>query len=641
MKILLTLLFAAASASAQVTLSPLFTDHAVLERDKPIPVWGTAAPNEKVTITLGPNHTTAMADAAGAWEATLPRLTAGGPYTLTANNASATDILIGEVWLASGQSNMEFTLKQIADLPATLATVDHPNLRMFTVKKNTAAEPTTALKGSWAVSNTTNALDFSAVGYYFAASLLDHLHVPIGIIHSSWGGTAAEFWTPLPNLLADPTFATEARRQTDAFRALPASMATYKQQLHAWESQYQAAEPTSTAIPSDTAPWQTITLPATMDQLPFHGAAVLWLRRSVTLPDNVPSTRAHIDLGPLLERVIVYVNGQQIARQGYGDPEIGVPSRAADIPAGVLHPGINTVLIRAFGHVPSHPGIGRSAMSISIPRSAMPGATQPAGNDTCPLTGDWQYSLAFNQPLPVEALASFPISPQMNTSSTFTSLYNAMIYPLRNFPIAGTIWYQGEQNAGHAAQYPGLMADLIAGWRKQWGYDFPFYLVQLPLFSDRNWVAQRASMAQITHDVPNTAMAVTIDTGSVSDIHPRIKQPVGERLALLALHRVYGLKLEDSGPFFAAARPEGATLRISFTHAEGLHATAATIPNFEIAGADGNFLPADATIDEQTIVLSNPRIPNPVSARYDWSAGPLNSDIYNAANLPLAPFQTP
>jgi sialate O-acetylesterase len=641
MKILLTLLLATATASAQVTLSPLFTDHAVLERNKPIPVWGTAAPNEKVNLTLGPSHTTATADATGAWEATLPKLAAGGPYTLTANDASANDILIGEVWLASGQSNMEFTLRQIADLPATLATVDHPNLRMFTVKKNTAAEPTTALQGSWAVSNATNALNFSAVGYYFAASLLEHLHVPIGIVHSSWGPTAAEVWTPLPNLLADPVFSAQTRRQTDAFRVLPASMAAYKQQLPAWEAQYQAADPADTAIPPDSAPWQTITLPATMAQLPFHGAAVLWLRRSVTLPDNVPSVRARIDIGPLLERDILYVNGQQIARQGYGDPEIGVPSRAADIPAGVLHPGVNNVLIRAFAHVPSQPGIARASMSISIPRFATPGATQPAGNDTYPLAGDWQYLLAFNQLLPAEAIASFPSSPQMNTSATSTSLYNAMIYPLRDFPIAGVIWYQGESNAGRAAQYPGLMSDLITGWRKQWGYDFPFYLVQLPRFSDRNWVAQRASMAQIAHDVPNTAIAVTIDTGSVSDIHPKIKQQVGDRLALLALHRVYGLKLEDSGPFFAASKPEGAKLRITFTHAEGLHATGPTIPNFEIAGPDGNFLPANAAIEKQAIVLSNPQIPHPVSARYDWSAGPLNSDIYNAANLPLAPFETP
>lgn len=629
MKLLLTIVFAAVSASAQVTLSPLFTDHAVLERNKPIPVWGNAAPGEKVEITLGPSHASATADGNGAWHAVLPKLGAGGPYTLKANDAMATDILIGEVWLASGQSNMEFTVKQVSDLQATLAASDHPRLRMFTVKKNTAADPITALTGSWAVSNATNVMDFSAVGYYFAASLLAHLNVPVGILHSSWGGTGAEMWTPLPNLLADPVLAADARRQTDAFRVLPASIAAYKQKLPAWESQYEAAEPTDTAIPADSASWKSITLPATMDQLPFKGAAVLWLRRTVTLPADAPPVRAHIDLGYLLEREIVYVNGQQIVKQGYGDPEVGVPGRAADIPAGVLHTGENTVLIRAFAHVPSRPGIGRTAMSISL-----------AGK-TYPLTGDWQYMLSFNQALPADAVASFPVSPQMNSSATDTSLYNAMIAPLQDFPIAGALWYQGEANAGRAAQYPALMSDLIAGWRKQWGYEFPFYIVQLPLFNDNNFPALRAAQEKIAQTVPKTAIAVTIDTGDATNIHPKIKQPVGERLALLALHRDYGMKLEDSGPFFAAAKAEGDKMRISFTHAEGLHATGATIPNFEVAGADGKFVPADAVIEKQTIVLSSPQVSNPTAARYAWKPPMLGCDVYNGAELPLAPFQTP
>jgi sialate O-acetylesterase len=629
MKLLLAALLVASSASAQVTLSPLFTDHAVLERNKPIPVWGTAAPGEKVELKLGASHTTATADATGAWHATLPKLAAGGPYTLTANNATANDILIGEVWLASGQSNMEFTVKQVSDLQATLAASDHPKLRMFTVKKNTAAEPITALTGTWAVSNATNVMDFSAVGYYFAASLLAHLDVPIGVIHSSWGGTAAEVWTPLPNLLADPVFADTAKRQTDSFRALPVSIADYKQKLPAWESQYQAAEPKDATIPGDNASWMHITLPATMEQLPFKGAAVVWLRKTVTLPADAPSVRAHIDIGYMLEREMIYVNGQQIVKQGYGDPEVGVPGRAADIPAGVLHPGENTVLIRAFGHIPSKPGIGRPPMSISL------------DGKNYSLAGDWQYTLTFDRPLTAAAIASFPSSPQMNSSATYTSLYNAMIAPLRDYPIAGALWYQGEANAGAAAKYPGLMSDLISGWRKQWGYDFPFYIVQLPLFNDRNWPTMRAEQQQITRDVPNTAIAVTIDTGEAGNIHPKLKQPVGERLALIALHRVYGQKLEDSGPFFAAAKPEGAKLRISFTHAEGLHATGPTIPWFEIAGADGKWVTADAVIEKQTIVLSSPDVPNPTAARYAWVPTPSGVDVYNGANLPLAPFMTP
>jgi sialate O-acetylesterase len=398
----------------------------------------------------------------------LPKLTAGGPYTLKANNATATDILIGEVWLASGQSNMEFTLKQVTDPKAALAASDHPNLRMFTVKRAVAADPTDNLSGTWQISSPATSGDFTAVGYYFAVSLLEHLKVPIGIIHSSWGGTPAEAWTPLQNLLADPVFMATANFQSAAYHALPASLSAYKTQLPAWEAQYHAAEPAmedpgTIAAAND---WKPISFPVSTADLPFKGAAVLWLRRMVTLPDNVPSVRAHIDLGYMLERDVVYVNGQEIVKQGYGDPEIGVPSRAADIPADVLHPGANTILIRAFAHAPARQSLGHASSAITIPTS------QPGVNDTYPITGQWQYHLSFDQPVPADAIASLPHSPQMNVSNTPTALYNAMIYPLRDVSIAGALWYQGESNAGAAAKYPGLMADMIKGWRTQWGCRF-------------------------------------------------------------------------------------------------------------------------------------------------------------------------
>jgi sialate O-acetylesterase len=301
----------------------------------------------------------------------------------------------------------------------------------------------------------------------------------------------------------------------------------------------------------------------------------------------------------------------------------------------MLHPGDNSIVIRAYAHSPNGQSLFAGFASVQAPTA------QPGINDVYPLTGEWQYRIVFDQHLGSEALAAFPHHPRETIPHPAFGLYNGMIHPLRDFAIAGAIWYQGEGNAGRYAQLPKLMEHLIGSWRRQWHTDLPFYIVQLPIFQDRNWPMMRAAQQQITRDIPNTAIAVTIDTGEVTNIRPKEKQPVGDRLALLALHRVYGLKLEDSGPFFASAQPEGAKLRISFTHAEGLHATGPAIPHFEIAGADGKFLPAEAIIEKQTIVLSNSQISRPTAARYAWSPTPLGTEVYNSANLPLAPFTTP
>jgi sialate O-acetylesterase len=355
----------------------------------------------------------------------------------------------------------------------------------------------------------------------------------------------------------------------------------------------------------------------------------------VTLPEGDYSHGGRIDLGYLLDHDVAYVNGTKVGESAY-DPKLPGQSvyRAYGIPAAVLHEGINVILVRAFAHSPARLmlGIGGMALSVNGPPGSLPVKTI--------VDGDWQYWIESQIALSPESRAALPVKPDLNAGGVPASLYDGMIAPLGKFAMRGAIWYQGEANAGAAAKYPALMTHLIAGWRKQWGDEFPFYIVQLPLYQDGHFPAMRQAEAEIAATVPKTGLAVTIDTGEAKNIHPVEKRPVGERLALLALHRVYGEKIEDSGPVYVSAERTGGKLRIKLAHAEGLHATAAAIPNFTIAGPDGKYLPADAVIEGQTIVLSNPEVTEPRSAEYAETPMPFGCDVYNQAGLPLAPFRT-
>ena len=639
-KLSLCFILAATTLHAQLTVSPLFTDHAVLQRDRPLPIWGSGTPGESVAVTFATQHATTVVAPDGTWKVTLKPMRAGGPYDLTVAGGTTLvfhDILLGEVWLASGQSNMEFKMMTVKNAATELAAADHPNLRMYNVPITPLPAPTAQLTGKWEVSTPAAATHFIAVGYYFAVNLLNDLHVPIGIINSTVGGTPAEAWTPLPGLTSDPLFAAPALRELQGLNDLQQNRVLYVANLAAWEKQYNAAEPSETETLPDVAAddWKPLTIPGDAKNLPFTGPTVLWAKYTFDLKESdLTPAGARADLGYLLESDTVYVNGTKVGHS-IPDPLHTVSVyRAYSIPPAALHVGSNTILVRAFAHSKQRQTFGINGMMLTI----LNATNGPLAR--YPIQDGWQYRIGSEVALSPAALAALPQPPQVSPGHTASALYNGMIAPLGDFAMRGALWYQGEANAGAYARYAALMNHLITGWRAQWGYEFPFYVVQLPLYNNTNFPAMRAAQAQIATLVPNTAIAVTIDTGEAQNIHPVDKKPVGDRLALLARHRVYGETIEDSGPFFASVEPQAASLRIHLTHAKGLHSSSDTIANFEIAGPDHHFVPASAIIDGETLVLSSPTVAHPVSARYAWSGTPLNCSLYNQANLPLAPFTT-
>jgi Domain of unknown function (DUF303). len=476
---------------ADVRPGPLFRDGAVLQRDMPAPVWGEADPGEAVVVEWrGARHET-VADERGRWRVVLPAMPAStGPSELVVsgkNTVRVRDVLVGELWLCSGQSNMAWTVAQSADAGAEIAAADFPLIRHFQVAKTVAARPAFSVAGAWKAASPKTAGDFSAVAYYFGRELHRRLGVPVGLINASWGSTHIESWMSPAALASDPAFETVHRRWAEVVAAHPAKLAAHAEALAAWEAAGRPAK-----------------------------------RRP----------------------------------------------RSPDGPGGRLEP---------------------------------------------------------------------------------SGLHNGMIHPFTPAAIRGVIWYQGESNSARHEEYARLFTGLIESWRSEFARPgLPFYFVQLasnirrhdPSGEEFSHIreAQRTALA-----LPGTGMAVTIDIGDPRNIHPSNKQDVGRRLARLALKRVHGLELEDSGPLPAFARrgkPDTGEVRVAFFHAAGLAATDPALPGFEVAGADGVFFDATARLEGESVVLRSPRVGAPETVRYAWGNNP-PSPLRNAAGLPASPFVIP
>ena len=585
------------------------------------------------------------ADARGAWHTTLNPMAAGGPYQMTvsaSNKIVVHDLLVGEVWIASGQSNMELPLDETVYADAELARADLPQLRVFTVPLHPAAKPDSALRGVWRISTPSEARRFTAVGYYFGSTLQRDLHIPIGIINASVGGTPAEAWTPLAEMGKDPLFSAMALKQSSELRDPAFDPAQVQIALAAWEKIYDAADPGNAgyamgyAVPG--APlknWQKTTLPTNGAALGVTGEAAIWLRREVTLPERKYDLMGRIDLGPMTETNVVYFDGVMIGYAPNSDQTTGRNTNYR-IPVELLRSGTHTIAVRVFTHQPAYMQLGYSAMALTVQNSA--GAHDRVN---ILLTGPWNLGVEFQKPLPAAAMSSEPRVQNMRLSQLATSLYNGEIYPLGNYAIRGAIWYQGEDNADRAASYAPLMTHLITGWRSQFAQDFPFYLVQLPNLDNRwGWELLRDQQERIAKFVPGTALAVTIDVGDKDSIHPSNKKPVGERLALLARRRVYGEDLEDTGPMYSGMVIDKGTVTLHLTHADGLHVCGDIVPNFTIAGKDMKLVQATAVIVGTNIVVSSHDVKSPVAVRYAWSQDPEGCNVYNKANLPMPPFRT-
>jgi sialate O-acetylesterase len=634
---------AAPSANAQQArkpfLHPLFTDNMVLQRGAPAPVWGWTTPGAAVSVTVAGKTVAGKAAADGKWmvrvgplqASTNLTVTVKGPQTVTLKNVAA-----GDVWLCSGQSNMQMSIGSVDYPEAEIAGANHPNIRLYTVQDNVAVQPRElvpvvpdGLLGVWSVCSPASVSEtaggFSAVAYFFGRKLHKELGVPIGLIHSSWGGTIAEAWTSAEALQTMPDF----RAAVANVKSAAGKGSDFEKQMQEWW----AANDTGSAkgyqsLTLDTSGWKSMRVPQNWNDSELSGFdGVAWFRREFDLPASAAGKPAQISLGPIDDIDTTFVNGVAV-----GSASVWDQNRNYKVPAGVLKAGANVVAVRILDT--SGPG--------GICGAAYQMRLEPEGSDAVGLAGAWSYTtttpMAQTKPMPARMDSNPNIA---------TVLYNGMIAPLVPYGIKGAIWYQGESNAGRAYQYRTLLPTMIRDWRTQWKQEFPFFIVQLANFMAVDdqpkadpWPELREAQLMTAQKTPKVGMAVAIDIGDAQDIHPKNKQDVGLRLALSALSIAYGKALEYSGPVYAGMEKAGSAIRLKFSYAAGMTARGGgELKGFAIAGADRKFVWAKARIEGGTVVVTAPGIASPVAVRYAWGNNPV-CNLVNKAHLPASPFRT-
>jgi sialate O-acetylesterase len=637
------------AAFATVRVSALVGDHMMVQRGQPVHLWGLAAPGESIHAALADAKGATVADGIGRWSLILPPMPAGGPYVLTlegSNKLTFSDVWSGEVWVASGQSNMEFVLARAKGADQAVAG-GCAGLRLFTVTKATAAGPNNDVGGSWQICDATSATGFSAVAFYFGQEIHRALGVPVGLIHSSWGGTPAEAWTSREALLAEPSL----KAMVAAFdRSLhdEGARAEAAKKLAEWEAKtfYQDTGNQGEAkgfarVQSPGAGWLSMSLPQFWEEIGLQMDGAVWFRRDVVLPADWAGRDLTVGLGPIDDFDITYWNAEKIGTTGSSTPDAWSVPRQYKVPSRLAKAGRNVIAVRVFDRYGSG-GFAGPSSQMTVGQAGVEGRT-------IPLAGTWTYKIERRLDPKKVDYSTRPQPIGLDNPSSPTVLWNAMIAPLTPFPIAGAIWYQGESNAWHAQEYRTLFPTMIKAWRTAW-HDpaLPFVYVQLPNFDESGpsvaplgtspWAALREAQAR-TLSLRKTAMAVTLDLGESGDIHPHNKRDVGHRLALQALKTVYGKDVIASGPTFQKMAREGSTIRVTFTNtASGLlTADGAPAKGFLLAGTDHVWHLAEARIEKDTVVVFSPDVLEPIAVRYGWANDPPNT-LRNQADRRLRPF---
>jgi sialate O-acetylesterase len=648
---------------AEVSMPGVLSDHMVLQRDEPAPVWGKAQPGETVTVSIGEQSAAGIADDTGRWRVYLSPMPAGGPFTMTvagSNTLTLEDIYIGEVWLCSGQSNMQWPVSRSADPQAESEAADWPMIRMYEAEHTLSAEEQPDVEGVWRVCSPETVGGFSAVGYYFGRELHRELDVPIGLVHSSWGGSRAEPWTPRQALLTHPLYRSEIEK-IDALRAayfadkdaIDARYAkeseAYQQDLAAflkhienggvglvesWQAPDHVTDDWSVAdVPG---PWETH---AGKEMAEFNGVA--WFRRSVTIPDDWAGRDLRLGLGMIDDTDRTFFDGEQVGQTGFDVPGPHNVVRAYTVPGRLATPGEHTILVRIADAYGRGGLLGAKQYMTLTPVDD--GDAQPIS-----LAGEWRYRIDF-----AIHRSDWPVSPQDPAGAQFKSpsaIYHGMLHPLIPYALRGAIWYQGESNAGEAEAYRELLPLMIRGWREAWGRpDLPFGIVQLANFmkaadepGDSAWAELRDAQLHTFKTVDHTGLAVTIDIGDPANIHPKNKQEVGRRLALWALSRVYGQDTVWSGPIYRSMRIEGGKVYLTFDHTGGgLQARGGgPLRGFSIAGEGRHFIWAQAEIVGDEVAVWSDQVSDPVAVRYAWADNPDTANLINQQGLPASPFRT-
>ncbi len=624
---------------ADVKLPAIISDNMVLQADVKTKIWGKADPGEKVNVSFVGQSKDAVADKDGKWSTELdPMKAVSENKVLTVsgkNKIEVKNVLVGEVWLGSGQSNMEMIVGNSMNPDAEAKEANYPKIRHFTVTKAISSAPQDDVQGKWVVSAPDTVKGFSAVLYFFGREIHKKYNVPVGLINSSWGGTPIQAWIPKKSLEGNTDIskplAFEADKYTDAktyneFRTKTLEAVVCKDAGNKGETEGWAKPET------DTKDWKEGKMPQSIEKLngkDFDG--VVWVRRNIDIEAGKAGTDLSIILDRITDGVTVYFNGEKI---NGSDRSLDNRKVNAKVPGKSVKAGKNVIAIRFFNPIGAGGTTNGDSKNFKM--------VFAGDKDGTTLAGKWLFKVE------QEYAPAKPPFYMPRPSDLPTALYNAMIAPIDNYAIKGTLWYQGEANTKDLPKnYDKAMGLLINSWREAHGNpEMPFYFVQLanympgkPEPTENNWAELRDSQRR-TLSLKNTAMAVIIDIGDVNDIHPKNKQEVGRRLSLAARNFCYGEKdLEYSGPMFESMKVDGDKVFIKFSHAKGLSAKGGDkLKGFAIAGTDGKYVWADALIKDDIVMVSSDKVKEPVSVRYGWDSSP-DCNLFNGDGLPASPFQ--
>ena len=610
---LFALLLIAPTTLAKVRLPKLVSDKMVLQRDVELNIWGWASAGEKVTVRFNGAYYETEANSNGEWSVLLPPQKAGGPYLLEVNELKVRDVLVGDVWLCSGQSNQETPIVRLVDKFPEINVSNNHMIRHYKVptqETTDGVQQEIAGNAVWHSGVASEVLNWTALAYFYAQEAYAKTKVPQGMLVSSLGGSAIESWVSQEHLKEFPRLLLDK----DAIAA--ANDARIDKGAGRWQ-----------AFDLNDADWQTMEMPGTWRENGVNVQGVVWMRKEFQAPASMDGRHARLYMGTMVDSDSVFVNGHFVGHTGYQ-----YPPRNYQIPAGILRAGRNVITVRLTCNAPG------GGFVKDKPYRIVGDAAEIS------LEGTWKYKVGQS----MQGMRGAGRN-MAQRSTPGSGLYNGMIYPIRNYKVSGCIWYQGESNSGRGHEYDELLTALITNWRELWqDADMPFLLVQLPNFMEKHaqptesgWAGIREAQLKVAKTVANTAMATTYDVGEWNDIHPLDKKSVAQRLFLGARKLVYGEKVQASGPIYKEMKVEGNKAIITFTEVGGgLKCKGDKLKHFAVAGADKKFYWADAVIRGNKVIVTCKEVAEPVAVRYAWADNPDDANLMNKEGLLASPFRT-